>query len=78
MGSNRLAAPAGDIQQAVAMRTQSPDRTAIVPIWNGVEAIRDEKSDARKGEIIVTLFALVGGVVLTRADAYKQVDFKLA
>ena len=79
MASNRLPAQsASKVQSAVAMRTMSPDRTAVLPIWQGVEAIRDETTDARKGEIAVTLFALVGGVVLTRADAYQRVEFKLA
>lgn len=76
--TNRIAAPASDVQQAVAVRALSPSRPAVLPVWNGLEAIRDEKSDARKGEIIVTLFALVGGPVLLRKPVYTQVDFKLA
>ena len=48
-----------------------------MPIWSGIEAIRDEISESRKGQIGVTLYALVGGIVMTRKDAYAQIDFKL-
>ena len=77
--SNRIPdQSAGKVQKAVAYLDQSPDRTAVMPVWNGIEAIRDELSDSRKGEIIVTLFTLVGGPILTRKAAYKEIAFKLA
>lgn len=75
--SNRIAAPASNVQQAVVVR-DSPDRRAICPVWRGLEYIRDPYSDAKKGEVRTTVNILLGDVAILRPDAYDQTAFKVA
>ena len=75
--TNRIKA-VSNVSGGIIYRMMSPDRTAVLPIWQGVEAIRDEITDKDKGEISVTLFTMVGGPVLTRADAYGELSIKTA
>lgn len=77
--SRRIADPASNVQQALVRRTNpAGDRVAVAPVWSGLELIRDEITSARKGEIVVTGLALVGGVVLLRSGVYVEDSFRLA
>ena len=75
--TNRIKA-ASNVSGGILFRTMSPNRPAVLPIWQGVEAIRDEITDKDKGEISITLYTLVGGPVLTRAAAYSELSIKSA
>ena len=75
--TNRISV-ASNVSGGILRRTMSPDRTCVLPVWQGVEAIRDEITDKDKGEISVTLFTMVGGPVFTRKAAYSEVSIKTA
>ena len=75
--SNRIAAPASMVQQAVVVRN-SPDRRAVCPIWHGLEYIRDPYTSAKAGEVHTTVNILLGDVVILRPEAYAQTAFKVA
>ena len=77
--TRRIAAPSSNVQQAVIRRTNpAGDRVAVAPVWMGMEVIRDPYTDAKKGHVIVTGTALVGGVVLLRGSAFVGDSFRLA
>lgn len=77
--SNRIAAPASHIQQAIVRRSNpAGDRVAVMPVWQGLELIRDNITDAAKGEIAVTGLMLVGDVVRLRPDAFVQDSFRVS
>ena len=75
--TNRIAAPASNVQQAVVIRN-SPDRRAVCPIWRGLEYIRDQYTGSKKGEVTTTVNILLGDVVILRPDAYEQTAYKVA
>ena len=77
--SGRIAAPAGNIQQAI-IRRDNPvgDTVAVMPVWQGLQLIRDPYSQASKGEVIETAVTLVGDVVVLRDGAFVQDSFRLA
>ena len=75
--TNRIAAPASNVQQAVVIR-DSPDRRAVCPIWRGLEYIRDIYTGSKKGEVTTTVNLLLGDVVILRPDAYEQAAYKVA
>ena len=81
--TKRIAAPPtsgnkANRQQAIMRRTAQGVRIATAPVWTGMRIIRDEYTGAGKGEIVLTAVSLIGGVVIHRPDAYKQVAFKLS
>lgn len=77
--SRRIAAPANDVQQAIVRRANpAGDRVAVMPVWNGLELIRDPYTAASKGEVVVTGLMLVGDVVVLRGGAFVQDSFRLA
>ena len=77
--SARIAAPASNIQQAIIRRTNPVgDSVAVMPVWSGLELIRDPYSDAAKGEVTVTGIILVGDVIVLRSGAFVQDSFRLA
>lgn len=75
--TRRIAAAAGNIQQAVIRRGSEPG-VCRAPIWAGIEFIRDPYSDAKKGEIVVTATTLIGGLAFVRKSAFVQDSFRLA
>ena len=75
--TNRIKATS-NVSGGILFRTMSPNRPAVLPIWQGVEAIRDEITDKDKGEISITLYTMVGGPVLTRKAAYSELSIKTA
>ncbi len=77
--SRRIAAPAGNIQQAIVRRSNPMgDRVAVMPTWEGVQMIRDPYSNARKGEVALTALMLVGDVIVLRDGAFVQDSYRLA
>ena len=77
--SRRIAAPASDIQQAIVRRSNpAGDRVAVMPVWNGLQLIRDQYTDARKGEVTVTGIMLVGDAIVLRGGAFVQDSYRLA
>ena len=60
-----------------AVRTRVP-ALAYAPIWSGVQLVRDEITGAKKREVTVTAFMLVGGVVIVRPTAYTVTTIKTA
>ena len=75
--SRRIAAPAGNVQQAVIRRSNpAGDAVAVMPHWNAI-TIRDIYSGAAEGEVIVSALMLVGDVVVLRPGAFVQDSFRL-
>ena len=75
--NKRMPAAASNIQQAILHRKGRSIRTAVCPHWNMV-SIDDPYTDSAKGTRHFTAHVLLGDVILTQPDAYKQVAFKLA
>ena len=77
--SRRIAAPGANIQQAIIRRSNpAGDRVAVMPVWNGLQMIRDPYTSALKGEVTVTAVMLVGDVIVLRAGAFVQDSYRLA
>ena len=77
--SRRIGAAVSNIQQAIVRRDNpGGDRVAVMPVWEGLELIRDPYTSAGKGEVVVTGVMLVGDVVLLREDAFVQDSYRLA
>ena len=77
--SNRIPAAAANIQQAIIRRSNpAGDRVAVMPVWEGLQLIRDEVTGGKKGEIVVTGLMLVGDVIVLRAGAFIQDSFRVA
>ena len=77
--SRRIAAPASNIQQAIIRRANPMgDRVAVMPVWNGLQLIRDPYTGARKGEIGLTALLLVGDAIVLRGGAFVQDSYRLA
>ena len=76
--SRRIAAPASKIQQAIVRRDNpAGDRVAVMPMWQGLELIRDPYTGAGTGEIVVTGHILCGDVIVLRPGAFVQDAFRL-
>ena len=76
--SRRISAPAGNIQQAIVRRANpAGDRVAVMPVWEGLQLIRDPYTAAGKGEIVVTGLMLVGDVIVLRSGAFVQDSYRL-
>ena len=77
--SRRIAAPVGNIQQAIVRRSNPVgDRVAVMPTWEGIQMIRDPYTGAGKGEIVLTALMLVGDVIVLRGGAFVQDSYRLA
>ena len=77
--SRRIAAPAVNIQQAIIRRSNpAGDRAAVMPVWNGLQMIRDPYTSALKGEVTITAVLLVGDVIVLRSGAFVQDSYRLA
>ena len=77
--SRRIAAPASNIQQAIVRRANPMgDRVAVMPVWEGLQMIRDPYTGARKGEVGLTALMLVGDVIVLRGGAFVQGAYRLA
>ena len=78
MASANIPAAASDIQQGIIAKLGMMDSiNAVCPIWEGLKLIRDEVTNAAKGQIQVTAVALHNFAVL-RADGFVRTKLKLA
>ena len=68
--------PSSDIQSAVTFATRG-EGSAVAPVWEGLELIRDPYSGAETGEVSITAVALWNFKVVREAP-YKQPRFKVA
>ena len=75
--SRRIPDPASHVQAAIVRRS-APGRVAVAPIWQGIEVIRDPYTAAGKGESILTVLLLMGGVAILRPAAFVQDSFRLS
>lgn len=82
--NKRMPDAASNIQQAILYRMgrsmaggAGAIRTAVCPHWNSV-SIDDIFTGSASGTRHFTMHVLLGDVILTQPDAYKQVAFKLA
>ena len=76
--SARIGNPASNIQQAIIRRANpAGDSVAVMPVWSGLELIRDDITSAKKGEVTVTAIVLVGDVVVLRSGCFVQDSFRL-
>ena len=74
--SANLPATASHISKAVAFATGGAG-SAVAPVWNGIQLIRDLYSGASSGEVSLTAIALFGFKVL-RTAPYSYQKFYLA
>ena len=75
--NKRMPDAASNIQQAILYRKGRSMKTAVCPHWGAI-SIDDIYSGSAQGERFLTMHVLLGDVILTQPDAYKQVAFKLA
>ena len=75
--SRRIADPASNVQRAIVRRA-APGRVAVAPVWQGVELIRDPYTGAGKGETVLTVLLLMGGVAILRPSAFVADSFRVA
>ena len=75
--TSRIPDPASNVQKAIAVRTAYPGANAQAPIWQGLRVIRDEISNAAKGQIALTAIML-WNFKIVREDAFAILEFKLA
>ncbi|MYK02926.1 MAG: phage major capsid protein [Gemmatimonadales bacterium] len=75
--SSLIAAPSSDNQAALGISTGGPGPKAVLPVWQGIQVIRDNTSDAASGKVNLTLNVLYNFRVL-RTAAYQELTFHLA
>ena len=77
--TSRIAAPATNAagQINIAALTSYPGRNAVAPIWRSFEVIRDNISQAGKGQIVLTALALWNFKVL-RESGFSLYRVRLA
>ncbi len=66
-----------DIQAAIVYRAARGAGSAVAPVWQGLELIRDPYTHAAKGQIAITAVALWAFSII-RTDAYVRAAFKVA
>ena len=67
---------ASTITRTIMHRGSRPD-DSYLPVWDGIELIRDPYSQARSGQVRITAVALFNAVIL-RTDAYVVRKLKIA
>ena len=75
--SDRIGHPS-NVGPGMLRLTSVMEQAAVAPIWQGVRLIRDEITNADKGQVKVTALMLASGVKVLRASAYKALSFKTA
>ena len=78
MASANIPAAGGNVQSGILAKLGAADAiNAVCPIWEGMRLIRDEVTNAAKGQIQVTAIALHNFAIL-RADGFVRTKVKLA
>lgn len=72
--SAHIPAAANSIQDGLVYRAENGIGSAVAPIWNGFELIRDPFSNAAEGQVSVTAVALWNFAIL-RPAAFNRVQF---
>ena len=64
---------AGANDQDVIVAKDTGRRHAVAPVWEGVQLIVDEVTQAKaEGEIVITAVMLWGGLAILRTDGYQR------
>ena len=74
--SANMPASASNVAAAIAFATGN-GRGYVMPVWRGVNIIRDPYSNASEGQIALTLQMLTGGLMV-RNEMYAELSFKTA
>ena len=77
MASANIPAAAGQIQSGILAKLGAGTMNAVCPIWEGIKLIRDEVTNAEKGQIQVTAVALHNFRIL-RTAGFVRTKVKLA
>ena len=78
MASANIPAASGSVQQGILAKLGGDAViNAVCPIWEGLRLIRDEVTNAAKGQIQVTAIALHNFAIL-RADGFVRTKVKIA
>ena len=78
MASANVPAASGNIQQGILAKLGAVDSiNAVAPIWEGLKLIRDEVTNAAKGQVAVTAVAF-HNFKLLRAAGFVRTKVKLA
>ena len=72
--SAHIPAAANSIQDGLVYRAENGMGSAVAPIWNGFELIRDPFSNAAEGQVAVTAVALWNFAIL-RPAAFNRIQF---
>ena len=76
--SSRFAAPASNVQQALAVRRgRTGVEVAVQPVWNRI-VIDDVYTLSASAQRKVVMHILLGDVIVQQAGAFKRIAFKLA
>ena len=62
---------------AIALAARGMARAAVAPVWEGIRLIRDEITQAKQGQIVLTALMLYSFAV-TRPAQFAEVRFKVA
>ena len=68
---------AGKVEDAIFSRAAFPGTTAVAPVWEAVQLIRDPYTKAQSGEVRITMLMLWNFAVI-RADAFYRRQFRSA
>lgn len=72
-----IPAAASDVQSVLVVKG-APRMHAVAPIWEGIEVIVDEVTQAKSGEIVITAVMLWGGLNVLRSAGFVHRTVKLA
>ena len=75
--SAHIPAAVNGIQDGLVYRAENGMGSAVAPVWNGFELIRDPFSKAADGQVAVTAVALWNFAIL-RSAAFERVQFYVA
>ena len=77
--SSKIPAKAAHIQKAIIRRANpAGDAAAVMPVWEGLELIRDPYTGAGKREITITGTVLVGDVIVLRSLSFHLDAFRVS
>ncbi len=71
------ASDAGKVEDAIFSRAAFPGTTAVAPVWEAVQLIRDPYTKAQSGEVRITMLMLWNFAVI-RAEAFYRRQFRNA
>ena len=66
------ASDAGKVEDAIFSRAAFPGTTAVAPVWEAVQLIRDPYTKAQSGEVRITMLMLWNFAVIRAAAFYRR------